>query len=150
LFSNLYSECTIIILIEIHTASLTEIAKGDYVLSLTERNKVLIYRISFVIVTVSIFVLTLIKPSQLFSMPDISDKIQHAVAFFVLAFLADKSFFVHRYLLIKSGGLLAFGVLIEWAQSFTSYRSSDWHDVLADLAGILLYWLIIKVTDSRI
>jgi VanZ family protein len=41
-----------------------------------------------------------------------------------------------------AAGLLGYGVLIEFAQSFVPYRQADGFDVAADVAGILLGWVL--------
>jgi VanZ family protein len=69
---------------------------------------------------------------------DYGDKFFHALAFFGLAFLTDLSFPSRRHLLGKVIFLLAFGILIEWIQSFLPWRSADIADFLADCTGIAL------------
>ncbi len=88
-----------------------------------------------------VFILTLMKPANL---PEVSvnDKLAHLFAFIVLAFLADFSFNPSQLKALKTLMLFAFGVVIEISQYFTSWRSADWQDAIADLLGILSYWLI--------
>jgi len=45
--------------------------------------------------------------------------------------------------------LRAYGALIEILQSFTTFRSADWHDLLADGLGLLLGWLITRSGEKR-
>lgn len=70
-----------------------------------------------------------------------SDKLAHAAAFFAFAFLADRGWPDARYWLPKALPLLAFGGLIEVAQSTTASRSAEWLDLAADGAGLALYAL---------
>jgi VanZ family protein len=67
---------------------------------------------------------------------DNGDKLLHASAFFVLTFLTELSFPSRRPLLGKVIFLMAFGILIEWIQSFFPWRSADIADFLADCVGI--------------
>lgn len=62
-----------------------------------------------------------------------ADKLRHAAAFFVLWLLGVRAGYRPWGLAL---GLLAFGVGIEVAQSFTPSREPSVLDVLADLAGI--------------
>jgi VanZ family protein len=71
------------------------------------------------------------------------DKLQHAAAFGVLAFLGGKTL-EHRLPLVKAW-LYAFvlaillGGLVEIAQAFlTTERTGDWYDFLADILGAAL------------
>lgn len=69
---------------------------------------------------------------------DFGDKFFHALAFFGLAFLTELSFPSRRHLPGKVIFLLAFGILIEWIQSFLPWRSADMTDFLADCTGIAI------------
>ena len=67
------------------------------------------------------------------------DKIEHALAFFVLAASAVQLFNPGRALLAAAVGLVLLGVGIEFAQAaFTVDRSADPLDALADSVGVLL------------
>jgi len=78
--------------------------------------------------------------SFFFNFPN-GDKVLHASAFFTLSFLLNRaSSSIHRRIR-NMFSLLAFGVLIEFLQSFTSYRTVSFGDVVADLVGILLFQL---------
>ncbi|HFB64444.1 MAG TPA: antibiotic resistance protein VanZ [Aeromonadales bacterium] len=123
--------------------------QGEPVLPLSERKIILFYRIAFVITLIAIVFLALASSSQLTFIPDFSDKIKHFIAFLVLTFLADKSFVEGRYIMVKVLGLFTFGLLIEWAQSFTSYRYTEWNDVVADVVGIGCYWVSIFIFNAQ-
>lgn len=62
------------------------------------------------------------------------DKAQHALAFVVLALLGLPAY--PRDFGRLAAGLLAFGGLIELAQSTTGWRFGDWADWLADCLGV--------------
>lgn len=70
-----------------------------------------------------------------------ADKVVHALAFFVLSFLLNRSSSSIEKRIRNMFSLLAFGILIEVLQSFTSYRTVSIGDVIADLVGILLFQL---------
>ncbi len=78
---------------------------------------------------------TSIKPVQMSS-----DKVNHCIAFFVLAFCIDHAFPRVRFLLAKIWPLLAYGIGIEIVQRFFAREFSLW-DFGADLLGIAIYWL---------
>lgn len=118
-------------------------------MSLSERKIILFYRIAFVITLIAIVFLALASSSQLTFIPDFSDKIKHFIAFLVLTFLADKSFMEGRFVVVKTLALLAFGLLIEWAQSYTSYRDAEWGDLIADLVGISSYWVFVAIVKFQ-
>ena len=76
---------------------------------------------------------------------EISDKANHVLAFYVLAFLVDYSFPEKGLGIGKIAALLAYGVLIEIAQSFLPNRTPSLIDLLADGVGITLYKLFMPV-----
>ena len=65
-----------------------------------------------------------------------ADKLRHAVAFVAYWALGVLAGVRPRWALAV--GLLAFGVAVEWGQSFTPDRDPSWGDVLADAAGLAL------------
>ncbi len=75
------------------------------------------------------------------------DKANHLLAFAVLAWLGCHAY-PQRMVSVLSG-LLAYGALIEILQSFTTFRSADWHDLLADGVGLLLGWLLTRMQRRK-
>ena len=71
--------------------------------------------------------------------PGVSDKLQHALAFFTLALLADLSWPDADYWLPKALPLLAYGGLIELAQASTATRTAEWLDLAANAGGLAFY-----------
>lgn len=63
-----------------------------------------------------------------------ADKVQHAVAYAVLAWLGLQAGYRSKRWL--ASGLLALGGAIEVAQGLTETRTAEWLDWLADAAGI--------------
>jgi len=109
-------------------------------LHLLNRNQ---FKVVFFITVIFVLYNALTPPSgdaPLFDFPN-GDKVLHASAFFTLSFLLNRaSSSIHRRIR-NIFSLLAFGVLIEFLQSFTSYRSVSLGDVVADLVGILFFQL---------
>lgn len=89
-----------------------------------------------------VLALALMRPSHY--MPTTGwDKANHALAFAVLTILGALAY--PRRLARLLIGLLAYGVLIEVLQSFTSYRTSDVHDVFADCVGLVIGWQVSRL-----
>ena len=76
---------------------------------------------------------------QLFAL---ADKVFHTLAFAALALVGLRAY--PRYVLIVSLLLIALGGLIEIAQGYTSTRSQEWEDFLADILGVGLGVLLSK------
>jgi len=47
-------------------------------------------------------------------------------------------------------GLILFGVIVEILQSFTSYRSAEWQDALANSAGVAIGWGLYMTPAGRL
>lgn len=75
------------------------------------------------------------------------DKANHLLAFAVLAWLGSHAY--PQRLASVLSGLLAYGALIEILQSFTTFRSADWHDLLADGLGLLPVWLFMRMQQRK-
>ena len=69
------------------------------------------------------------------------DKWAHALVFAALAIWFAGQYRPRSYWRIAMG-LLLYGVLIELCQRMVSYRSAEWLDVGADMAGIMVGLLI--------
>jgi VanZ family protein len=69
------------------------------------------------------------------------DKWAHALVFAALAIWFAGQYRRRSYWRIALG-LLVYGVLIELSQRMVSYRSAEWLDVAADMAGIMTGLLI--------
>ncbi len=70
-----------------------------------------------------------------------SDKLAHFMSFAVLM-IWFCGVFRPSLALPVALGLLAFGILIEFLQSRTGYRSAEIADAVFDVAGILLGWVL--------
>ncbi|PID33819.1 MAG: VanZ family protein [Thiotrichales bacterium] len=72
----------------------------------------------------------------------VNDKIIHAVVFFGFALLMDLATSRKPFWLWKGLPLLLYGIGIEVLQYFTECRTFSIADIFADLAGILLYYIV--------
>lgn len=75
----------------------------------------------------------------------VNDKLGHALAFLLLAFLVHTSWPRIQFGWRQFSALLGYGVALEVAQHFIPNRYFSLLDMLADLAGILLYILMIPL-----
>lgn len=83
--------------------------------------------------------LSLVPTPQGLDLPRNSDKVQHLLAYGVLAAAAVQVFRPGRVLLLVAVGLCALGVMLEFAQgAMTAYRQADPADALANATGVLL------------
>jgi len=73
---------------------------------------------------------------------ELNDKIMHMVVFFGFALLMDLSISRHPFWLWKGLPLLIYGAMIEIMQYFSPDRSFSLLDWVADISGILLYFII--------
>ncbi len=70
---------------------------------------------------------------------NLNDKVNHVLAFYVLAFLADYSAPKVRFNLSKGLAILGYGLLIEVIQYFLPYREFSLFDLAADGVGVAAY-----------
>ena len=86
---------------------------------------------------VTVLVVVCLLPTTDLPKVDLDDKIEHALAFVLLAGSAVQLFERWRALLVVALGLLALGIGIEFAQAaFTTTRAMAAGDVVADAIGI--------------
>ena len=95
------------------------------------------YKILFFIAVTSILVLALIPNGG--GIDTGWDKANHFIAFFTLSFLLNRASSTINARIRNMLSLLGFGMSIEIFQAFTAYRASDWHDVVADSVGIIVF-----------
>ena len=96
-----------------------------------------IYKIAFFTATFAVLILSLLPNGG--GIDTGWDKANHFIAFFTLSFLLNRASSSINARIRNGLSLLAFGMLIEIFQAFTDYRSSDWHDIVADSIGILAF-----------
>ena len=66
----------------------------------------------------------------------LADKVVHTLAFAALALVGLRAY--PRHVLVVCTLLVALGGMIEIVQGYTSTRSQEWEDFLADILGIVL------------
>lgn len=94
---------------------------------------------------VLVFAACLVPARELPSVPRGFDKLEHFLAFFVLAAGAVQLYATRRALCCAAAGLLALGVVIELAQfAFTRSRSMDPADVFADALGVAAGFALVR------
>lgn len=91
----------------------------------------------------SVIVVCLIPPPPL-ALPQNSDKVEHFLAYFLLAGSAVQLFATRRALWTVALGLVAMGVGIEWLQgALTETRMADPMDALANSVGVVVGMLTV-------
>lgn len=85
----------------------------------------------------AVIVVCLIPPPPL-DLPQNSDKVEHFLAYFLLAASAVQVFATRRALWVAGVGLVLMGLGIEWAQgALTDNRMADPIDALANTSGVV-------------
>ena len=107
------------------------------------RASVIALRIALVITLLLILFLATTRQSIPVA-EDINDKANHLLAFGALALMGDFAFPASGFGLKKFLWLLGYGVLIELIQYFLPYREASILDVMADAAGLAIYWLFYR------
>lgn len=91
----------------------------------------------------AVIVVCLIPPPPL-ALPQNSDKVEHFLAYFLLAGSAVQLFATRRALCMVALGLVVMGVGIEWLQgALTETRMADPMDALANSVGVLVGMLTV-------
>jgi len=104
------------------------------------RSSLILFRIALAVaLAITIFLATTQEAFPV--LENTNDKINHILAFYVLALLADYSAPRTRFTLIKGLMILGFGLLIEVIQHFLPYREFSFFDLIADGIGIVVYAL---------
>lgn len=101
-------------------------------------------RLLLVICIVQISMLALLPSSAIFP-ATVSDKVLHALAFYLLSLLVDFAFPKTSFNAFKISFLLGYGGAIEIVQSYFPYRSCSFADIVADGGGIALYLFTIPL-----
>jgi VanZ family protein len=94
------------------------------------------WRVGFVLTLAAVMVLALLPGSGESDWFAQADKLRHAVAFITMWWIGKHTGLFSTWRL--AWVLLAFGISIEVAQSFTTYREASVWDVMADAGGIVL------------
>ncbi|MFT5788411.1 MAG: VanZ family protein [Shewanella sp.] len=98
-----------------------------------------IFKLALAITLMLVSYLVFSKPSYNINAIAHFDKIGHIGSFFVLSYLTYFAFKPRWYLLALV--LVFYAVFIEMVQSQLSYRSASFADIVADMIGILLFYI---------
>jgi len=91
-------------------------------------------------VVVTIYVCLMPNPPSTSGI-DFGDKLMHGLGYMCL-FLWFSQIYQRRHHWRPVLGLILLGICIEFAQSFTAYRSFEIADMFANTTGVLLGWLV--------
>ncbi|MES2662896.1 MAG: VanZ family protein [Pseudomonadota bacterium] len=108
-----------------------------------------IFRILLLMLGVIFLVLATMQSAPTLIYSPIADKIQHAFAMFSLAVVSHLAF-PKQKMIVRILCVIAYGIIIELAQSTLPYRTSSWTDVAANLTGLIAYWVLIKAIQIMI
>jgi VanZ family protein len=73
---------------------------------------------------------------------DNADKFEHVLAYATLSFWFCQIYLSAKLGVVVSTALIGQGVLLEYMQGWTGYRTFDVLDMAADCIGVLLGWLL--------
>ncbi|WP_076541263.1 VanZ family protein [Shewanella sp. UCD-KL21] len=102
----------------------------------------LFFTAAFALAVLIISYLVFSKPNYPMTFSNM-DKVGHTVSFFGLTFLAYFAFKPKWYWMALI--MTAYAILIELIQSQIPYRSASVADVVADLVGVVLFYLLLFV-----
>lgn len=115
------------------------------VLLVRQLRRVALFKVSTRAVVITLMLLGIWVATKKLEFPpevNINDKLIHIVVFFGFAVLVDLASSRKPFWLWKGLPLLVYGVGIEVMQYFMPFRSFSIMDMVADLAGILIYFLL--------
>jgi len=98
----------------------------------------------WVLAVLGVVAVCLLIPPPPLALPQNSDKLEHFLAYFLLAGSAVQLFAQRRALWLVGAGLVLMGIGIEWAQgALTATRMADPIDALANTTGVLAGLLLV-------
>ena len=117
----------------------------QFVLMIRHLRRIAAFKVSTRAVVITLMVLgTWVATKKLDFPPDVdlNDKVIHVVVFFGFALLVDLASSRKPFWLWKGLPLLVYGIGIEVVQYFAPFRSFSVADMVADFAGILIYFIL--------
>ena len=97
---------------------------------------IVFWRLAFCAATLTVTTMSLLPGDALPTMPDISDKLQHVLAYAGLAVLAGFGWRWGGSLSTVIAGVVLLGGMIELAQNAVPGRYGEWADFAANTAGV--------------
>ncbi len=83
-----------------------------------------------------------LSPLPMEQVQNFNDKLGHLLVFFLLAAITDHAYPTTGFTLKKAGYLMLYGIAIECIQHFIPNRSFSFLDMLADVGGLFIFWLL--------
>ena len=117
----------------------------QFVLMIRHLRRIAAFKVSTRAVVITLMVLGIWGATKKLDFPpdvNLNDKVIHAVVFFGFALLVDLASSRKPFWLWKGLPLLAYGIGIEVVQYFAPFRSFSVADMVADFAGILIYFIL--------
>lgn len=108
------------------------------------KNNIKFYRILFFTYIIIVLILSIIPSSE--GLKFGGDKTKHVAAFIMFTWLFFVSYKETKFAYIFLWGL-GFGILIEFVQFFIPWRSTEILDVAADIGGIFIGFVLIKLIN---
>jgi len=115
-----------------------------------------IYYFIAIFLTIIITIGSLISVDKVVELPPVQflDKLLHIAAYFFLALswlLATKNVKQQNSIFVTVLVVFIYGIIIEVLQGvITNYRQTDLFDMLANLCGIVIAWLIFRLISQKI
>jgi VanZ family protein len=107
--------------------------------------RVVFWRAAFYVAGIAVCVISLLPGDALPPLPDISDKVEHAACYAVLATLAGLAYrpvAPHGAALV---GVILLGGALEIAQLWVPGRSAEWGDAGANTAGAIVGFCLYRL-----
>lgn len=101
-------------------------------------------RVAFALALIGSCILAF-TPADRYLQQQMNDKLLHFSAFVVLALMARAAFPLAPALILAFC-MSFFGAFIEVVQSYLPYRQFSWLDLLADMAGVMFYFILFEWT----
>jgi len=108
-------------------------------MKVSKRN-IMIYRVLLIMAAI-IIIYVAATPRKISVVGNINDKVNHILAFYLLALLLDFSFPASAFRATKMLLLIGYAVAVEIVQHFLSYRTFSLFDLGADAFALVVYRL---------
>ncbi len=102
----------------------------------------LLFKLALVLALIVVSYLVFSRPQYPQNIPGM-DKVGHVGSFFMLSWLAYLAFMPRWYWLVLNAAI--YGALIEIIQLQLPYRSGDVADFIADMSGVLLFYVLLAI-----
>lgn len=103
----------------------------------------IIWRLVFFLALTAVMTLALLPTSGAQGFTG-QDKLLHCITFSVLFLIACRGYTTQAHRKWLYLGLLFYGVSMEWLQGQTAYRSMEMLDLVADMLGVALGYLLVS------